>query len=110
MGGIEGYRYTPSKVAQARANSDARYYSKNIKPQLDKQVKPGRLLFQALGVTAAIAKKSPQNIFDYAEKGGQLYDLIDKSSENAEAFRMRNNAPGDLSGMAYKGPTKIYRN
>ena len=57
-----------------------------------------------------MAKGDPFAAYDYAQKGGQLFDIIDKSSENAEAYRMRNNAPGDLSGMAYKGPTRIYNN
>ncbi len=106
MGGLEGRIYKPSKVAQARANSDARYYQRYIKPEVDKQVDPGRLTFQALGATAAIAKGSPLSIFSYAEKGGEIYDFLD--NRTFEAKRMAGNAPGDLSGKAYKGSTRIY--
>lgn len=108
MGGIEGYKYTPSKVAQARANSDLRYYQQYIKPELDKQVDPGRLTFQSLGFAAGIAKGDPLAAINYAQKGGEIYDFFD--ARTFEAKRMANNAPGDLSGMAYKGPTRVYNN
>ena len=108
MGGLEGRVYKPSKVAQARAYSDARYYQKYIKPELDKQVDPGRLAFQALGFSAGVVKGDPFAAIDYAKKGGQIYDFLD--SRTFEAKRMAGNAPGDLSGKAYKGPTRIYNN
>ena len=111
MGGIEGRRYYPSKVAQARANSNLRYYQKYIKPELDKQVDPAKLGVQALAFTGGVATSSnPKDWLEYAEKAGNIYDQIKYSSEIAEQYRMRNNAPGDLSGMAYKGATRIYNN
>jgi hypothetical protein len=107
MGGIEGRAYKPSALAQSRYNSDLRYYQKYIKPQQDKQIDVGKLTTQALGFSAGIATSyDPRTWVDYAEKAGQIYDWADP--RNYEAQRMANNAPGDLSGKTYKGPTKIY--
>lgn len=111
MGGIEGRAYYPSKVTQSRINSQLRYYQKYIKPELDKEVDPFKLTVQSIAATAGIATSSnPSTWLDYAKQAGDYYDAIKYSSERAQEYRMRNNAPGDLSGMAYKGPTKIYRN
>jgi hypothetical protein len=108
MGGIEGRAYKPSGVTQARINTEMRQYQKYIKPELDKQVDPGRLAFQAVGFTAGLAKGDPISAIKYAEKGGEIYDFLDPRT--FESRRMAGNAPGDLTGKTYKGSTRIYNN
>lgn len=109
MGGIEGRAYNPSQVSQSRYNSQLRYYQKYTKPELDKQIDVGKLAVQSLGLAAGVATTpNPLTWVDYAEKAGELYDFMDPRT--FEAKRMAGNAPGDLTGKAYKGPTKIYNN
>lgn len=107
MGGIDGRRYYPSKVSQARANTAARQYMKYEKPKQDAQVDVGRLTAQALGATYGIATSyNPLDWINKAETAGDVYDFFDPRT--FEARRMAGNAPGDLSGMAYRGKTRVY--
>lgn len=102
MGGLEGRAYYPSGGSQARLNSQMRYYQKYIKPIENKNVNVARIGAGALGVAigGAMGERNPFELLNKYEQGQQIFDIIDKSSENAEAYRMRNNAPGDLSGKA----------
>ena len=109
MGGIEGRAYNLSGVSQARYNSQLRHYQKYVKPELDKQIDVGKLAVQSLGYSAGVATSAnPLTWLDYAEKAGELYDFMDPRTY--EAKRMAGNAPDDLTGKAYKGPTRIYNN
>lgn len=116
MGGIAGRAYYPSKVSQARANSDLRYYQQHIKPQMDKEIDVGELVAksldfakdQSLSMGASLAKSAINKILpgtkDLSFEGA--YKAIRDSSANAEAYRMRNNAPGDLTGKAVWSKSK----
>lgn len=105
MGGIEGRRYISSGVSLAREGTAKRNYMKYTKPLEDAQIDPGRLAAQYGGFVTALATGSPLQSLNYAQKGGEIYDYFD--NRTFEARRMANNAPGDLTGMAYKGPTRI---
>lgn len=100
MGGLDGR-------SDALYNSRLRVYQKYYKPIENRNVDVGELvaeagdvaLGQALpGVAGAI--KSAVNTVAPITKLGNMYRAIRDSSENAEKWRMRNNAPGDLTGKA----------
>jgi hypothetical protein len=113
--GLDGKAYRPSNVSQARTNSLQRYYMKYVKPQENKNVDVGRLTAQALdfslGQALSFGPGIGKSALNYAvpmTKFENIYDWADP--RNYEAQRMAKNAPGDLSGKTYKGPTKIYNN
>lgn len=99
MGGLDGRAYTGSNDLY---NSRMRVYQKYYKPIENRNVNVGRIGAGALGVMigGAMGEKNPLALIEKYKQGQQVFDFIDKSSENAEAWRMRNNAPDDLSGKA----------
>ena len=107
--GLEGRAYTPSGHAQALENSRLRHYQKYIKPVENAKFDHLKNLAGAASMIVTAVEES-YNPLDYVKayhEGTEFYDKY-LNPANYEAQRMAGNAPGDLTGKAYKGPTKIY--